>query len=76
MARWQLAEEPFAVIVTGTMIDEFKGTLACAGWAEGLHRVPRRRRRWFPFKGTISVDEDTREVLRARVPVYLNDPGH
>jgi len=55
-----------------------QSTLANLRARHGLHRVPRRRRtEWFPFQGTISVDEDTREVLRARrIPVYLNDPGH
>jgi len=65
MARWQLAEEPFAVITWQRHDRRVQGVLANAGWQTGLHRVPRRRRTE-SRSGTISVDEDTREVLRAR----------
>lgn len=80
LARWQLDEAPFLIVVTSGMVDEFRGTLAnlrdaraqgfivCADSADGA---------WFPFQGTVHGAEDSREVLRAKgIPFrHLDDPG-
>ncbi|MEU6809344.1 hypothetical protein ABZ920_10105 [Streptomyces sp. NPDC046831] len=80
LARWQLDEAPFLIVVTSGMVDEFRGTLAnlrqaqargfivCADAPQGA---------WFPFQGTVHAAEDSRAVLEARrIPyVYLDDPA-
>ncbi|CAM5278713.1 hypothetical protein GCM10010329_78520 [Streptomyces spiroverticillatus] len=80
LARWQLDEAPFLIVVTSGMVDEFRGTLAnlrdaraqgfilCADSADGT---------WFPFQGTVHGAEDSREVLRAKGVVFfhLDDPA-
>lgn len=79
LARWQLDEAPFLIVVTSGMVDEFRGTLAnlrdarargfilCADSAASA---------WYPFQGTVHGAEDSRAVLAARgLPhVYLDDP--
>ncbi len=80
LARWQLDEAPFLIVVTSGMVDEFRGTLAnlrdaraqgfivCADSADGA---------WFPFQGTVHGAEDSRDVLRAKgIPfLHLDDPA-
>ncbi|MBI3898684.1 MAG: biosynthesis protein PigD [Gammaproteobacteria bacterium] len=77
MANWQLYRKPFVIIVTSGMIDEFKGTMANLREARAKGFIvcaENRAEQWFAFQGTVSRDEDTREVLRARrIPhVYLD----
>ncbi|MFJ7305198.1 hypothetical protein [Streptomyces sp. NPDC099088] len=81
LARWQLDESPFLIVVTSGMIDEFRGTLANLrdAKAQGLILCAESSpTRWLPFQGTVHSAEDTREVLRARnIPfVYIEDPRH
>lgn len=80
LARWQLDEAPFLIVVTSGMVDEFRGTLAnlresrargiivCADSPHGA---------WFPLQGTVHEAEDSRTVLAARgIPyVYAQDPA-
>jgi len=69
LANWQLHNKPFLLIVTSGMIDEFKGTLANLHEARAKGFIicaESRVEQWFAFQGTISVDEDTRDVLKAR----------
>ncbi|WEH37196.1 hypothetical protein PZB75_29810 [Streptomyces sp. AM 4-1-1] len=80
LARWQLDEAPFLIVVTNGMVDEFKGTLAnlresrARGFIVCGEPDPGG---WFPFQGTIDQDGDSREVLRARrlVTLHLDDPA-
>lgn len=76
IANWMLYQKPFVVVVTSAMISEFKGTLANLreARAKGFIIVAdSRSNQWFPFQGTITADEDTRDVLKAqRLPfVYM-----
>lgn len=78
MANWQLYRKPFVIIVTSGMIDEFKGTLANLREARAKGFIicaENRANQWFAFQGTVSSDEDTRDVLGARrLPyVYMDD---
>jgi 3-acetyloctanal synthase len=80
MANWQLYKKPFVIIVTSGMIDEFKGTLANLREARAKGFIicaENRASQWFAFQGTVSADEDTRDVLGARrLPyVYMDDAG-
>ncbi|WP_157855804.1 hypothetical protein [Streptomyces aureocirculatus] len=80
MARWQLDEAPFLMVVTNGMVDEFKGTLAnlrethARGFIVCADPDPGG---WFPFQGTVHQGEDAREVFRARGlhTFHLDDPG-
>ncbi|MEI7029416.1 hypothetical protein [Streptomyces pratensis] len=80
MARWQLDEAPFLIVVTNGMVDEFKGTLAnlretrARGFIVCADPDPGG---WFPFQGTVHGGEDSREVFRARGlhTFHLDDPG-
>ncbi|WP_136090196.1 biosynthesis protein PigD [Auritidibacter ignavus] len=80
LARWMLDDVPSVIVVTSAMLDEFRGTLANlreSGFrgiivcAEGCDST------WFGFQSTISAEEDTRDVLRARrLPfLYLQQPS-
>ncbi len=77
MASWQLYQKPFSIVVTSGMAEEFKGTLVNLreARAKGFIIVAESRdNQWFPFQGTITPDEDTREVLAAkRVPYVYFD---
>ncbi|WP_163833139.1 thiamine pyrophosphate-dependent enzyme [Spartinivicinus ruber] len=78
MANWQLYQKPFIIVVTSGMIDEFKGTLANLREARAKGIIvcaENRASQWFAFQGTISKDEDTRDVLTAyRIPyVYMEN---
>ncbi|MDE1461505.1 thiamine pyrophosphate-dependent enzyme [Spartinivicinus poritis] len=78
MANWQLYQKPFLIVVTSGMIDEFKGTLANLRDAKAKGIIicaENRANQWFAFQGTISQDEDTRDVLAAyRVPhLYMDN---
>ncbi|MGW3498269.1 hypothetical protein [Streptomyces sp. NPDC001020] len=80
LARWQLDEVPFLIVVTSGMVDEFRGTLAnlrearARGFVVCADSAPNA---WFPFQGTVHAGEDSRAVLRARgIPChYLDDPA-
>ncbi|MBK3570866.1 hypothetical protein [Streptomyces sp. MBT62] len=80
MARWQLDEAPFLIVVTNGMVDEFKGTLAnlrdteARGFIVCADPDPGG---WFPFQGTVHQGEDSRAVFRARgLPTFhLDDPA-
>ncbi|MBU2704940.1 biosynthesis protein PigD [Zooshikella marina] len=79
MANWQLYKKSFLIVVTSGMIDEFKGTLANLREARAKGFIvcaENRPNQWFAFQGTISKDEDTRDVLTAkRIPhVFMDDP--
>ncbi len=79
MANWQLYRKPFVIVVTCGMIDEFKGTLANLREARARGFIicaENRPNQWFAFQGTVSRDEDTRDVLKARrLPyLFLDDP--
>ncbi|WP_406863615.1 hypothetical protein ABZO31_25595 [Streptomyces sp. HUAS MG47] len=80
LARWQLDEAPFLIVVTSGMVDEFRGTLANlrqAGARGFIVCADSPQDTWFPFQGTVHDAEDSRAVLAARrIPhVYLEDPG-
>ncbi|MFD7288566.1 hypothetical protein [Streptomyces sp. NPDC059863] len=79
LARWQLDETPFLIVVTSGMADEFRGTLANLRDARARGFIvcaESPQDAWFPFQGTVHGAEDTREVLRAKgIPfLYLDDP--
>ncbi|MGW0827532.1 hypothetical protein [Streptomyces sp. NPDC002845] len=79
LARWQLDEAPFLIVVTSGMVDEFRGTLANLRQdrARGfIVCADSPSEAWFPLQGTVHAAEDSRAVLAARgIPyVYLNDP--
>ncbi|WP_330085007.1 hypothetical protein [Methylocystis iwaonis] len=79
MANWQLYSKPFVIVVTSGMIDEFKGTLANLREARAKGFIvcaEQRLNSWFAFQATITPDEDSREVVKARrLPcVYMDDP--
>ncbi|CAM03399.1 thiamine pyrophosphate-dependent acetolactate synthase large subunit-like protein [Saccharopolyspora erythraea NRRL 2338] len=68
-ARWQLDGAPGLVVVTSGMIDEFRGTLANlrSSRAKGfILCADSKPGQWYPFQGTITAAEDSREVARAR----------
>jgi hypothetical protein len=77
LARWQLDQAPYLIVVTSGMVDEFRGTLAnlFAARAPGFivcGEAPAGR--WSPFQGTVHATEDARDVLRARgLPVVYLD---
>ncbi|MBA0053034.1 hypothetical protein E0L36_19790 [Streptomyces sp. AJS327] len=79
LARWQLDEAPFLIVVTNGMVDEFRGTLAnlrearARGFVVCAEADPHA---WFPFQGTVHQGEDSRAVLRARGlrSRFLDDP--
>ncbi|WP_431686918.1 biosynthesis protein PigD [Hahella sp. NBU794] len=78
MANWQLYRRPFLIVVTSGMIDEFKGTIANLREARAQGFIvcaENRHDQWFAFQGTVSAEEDSREVIKARgLPcLYLND---
>jgi thiamine pyrophosphate-dependent acetolactate synthase large subunit-like protein len=80
MANWQLYNKPFVTIVTSGMIDEFKGTLANLreSRAKGfIICAEQRLNSWFAFQATVTPDEDSRDVVKARrLPcVYMDDPN-
>ncbi|MDR3202537.1 MAG: hypothetical protein LBT54_05335 [Bifidobacteriaceae bacterium] len=77
MARWELDRVPSVIVVTSGMLDEFKGTLANLREARAQGFVvcgEARLNDWFGFQGTISAEQDARQVLAARgIPhVYLD----
>ncbi|TKC92451.1 hypothetical protein FAZ69_01890 [Trinickia terrae] len=79
LARWQLQQAPFLIVVTAAMVDEFRGTLANlrAAQAKGFIVFGETEPGvWQPFQGTVHRDEDARAVMAARgIPcVYLTDP--
>ncbi|WP_053161292.1 hypothetical protein [Streptomyces caatingaensis] len=79
LARWQLDEAPFLIVVTSGMVDEFRGTLANlrqAGARGFVVCADSARNAWFPFQGTVHAAEDSRAVLAARGirHVYLEGP--
>jgi thiamine pyrophosphate-dependent acetolactate synthase large subunit-like protein len=77
LANHLLHERPFFAVVGTAMMDEMRGTLAnlrSAG-AKGFIVCPEAEPgSWFSFQGTITADEDMREVVAARrLPcVYLD----
>ncbi|CCH73598.1 conserved hypothetical protein [Nostocoides australiense Ben110] len=80
LARWQLMKQPYLIVVTSAMVDEFKGALANlrdAG-APGLivcgEADPGQ---WLPFQGTVHDHEDGRAVLRARgiAHIFMDEPA-
>ncbi|MCW8126076.1 hypothetical protein [Microbulbifer halophilus] len=80
LANWQLYKKPFIIIVTSGMIDEFKGTIANMREARAKGIIvcaENRSGQWFAFQGTVTREEDTRDVLKARrIPhVYMADPA-
>ncbi|WP_114391405.1 biosynthesis protein PigD [Notoacmeibacter marinus] len=80
MANWQLYEMPSVTIITSGMIDEFRGTLAnlCEARARGFVICAEQKpAQWYAFQSTITPENDSREMLRARrIPyVYLDDPA-
>lgn len=80
LARWQLDEAPFLIVVTSGMIDEFRGTLANLREARARGFIvcaESPRNAWYPMQGTVHGAEDSREVLRARGMEfrYLDDPA-
>jgi thiamine pyrophosphate-dependent acetolactate synthase large subunit-like protein len=79
LASHLLHRRPFLIVVGTAMMDEFRGTLANlrAAGARGFIICPEADLgSWFTFQGTITGDEDMREVLAGkRVPhVYLDRP--
>ncbi|MFH0244672.1 hypothetical protein ACGRHY_20160 [Streptomyces sp. HK10] len=79
LARWQLDEAPFLIVVTSGMVDEFRGTLANLRDARARGFIvcaDSPSSAWYPFQGTVHGAEDSRAVLSARgIPhVYLDDP--
>lgn len=84
LARWQLDQAPFLIVVTSGMVDEFRGVLANLRQAAAQGFIvcaDSKSDRWYPFQGTVHGAEDSRQVLAARgVPrVYLDRPrqlGH
>ncbi|MGK5544276.1 hypothetical protein ACSNOH_06035 [Streptomyces sp. URMC 127] len=79
LARWQLDEAPFVIVVTSGMVDEFRGTLANLRDARARGFIvcaDSPVSAWYPFQGTVHGAEDSRTVLAARgIPhVYLDDP--
>lgn len=79
LARWQLDQAPFLLVVTNGMVDEFKGTLANLRESRARGFIVCAESpadAWFPFQGTVHRAEDSRAVLRARrIPChYLDDP--
>ncbi|MFC1546142.1 hypothetical protein ACFL4O_00285 [bacterium] len=78
LANWRLHNLPYLIVITGGMMDEFKGTLANmqrAGAKGIIIAAECNPEQWHAFQGTISQDEDIREVLKAKkIPyVYMND---
>lgn len=84
LARWQLDQAPFLIVVTSGMVDEFRGVLSNLRQAAAQGFIvcaDSGQDRWYPFQGTVHAAEDSRQVLAAhRVPaVYLDRPrrlGH
>lgn len=80
LARWQLRNAPFLIVVTAGMVDELKGTLAnlrdsqAQGFIVFGETEPGT---WQPFQGTIHTHEDARAVFAAYgVPCFhLADPA-
>lgn len=77
LAGHLLHDRPFLVVVGTAMMDEFRGALANlrAAGARGFVICPESEEgAHFTFQGTITADEDMREVLSARrIPsVYLD----
>ncbi|NKQ55012.1 hypothetical protein HFP15_19195 [Amycolatopsis sp. K13G38] len=80
LARWQLQEAPFLMVVTSGMVDELRGTLAnlrdsqAKGFIVFGETEPGG---WQPFQGTVHHEEDARAVFAARgIPCfYLTDPS-
>jgi thiamine pyrophosphate-dependent acetolactate synthase large subunit-like protein len=76
-ARWELDRAPGVIVVTSGMIDEFRGTLANLRSARAKGFIlcaDSRPEQWYPFQGTITGAEDSREVVRARgLPVVHLD---
>lgn len=69
LARWTLDGEPFAIVVTTGMHEEFRGTLAnhvAAGTKGFIVCSDSRPDQWHPFQGTIHRTVDSRASLRAR----------
>ncbi|PZH08069.1 hypothetical protein C1I97_16795 [Streptomyces sp. NTH33] len=80
LARWQLDEAPFLIVVTSGMVDEFRGTLANLRESRARGFIvcaDSPTDAWFPFQGTVHAAEDSRAVLRARdIPFHhLDDPA-
>lgn len=80
MANWQLYNKPFVTIVTSGMIDEFKGTLANLREARAKGFIicaEQRANSWFAFQATLTPEEDSRDVIKARrLPcVFMDDPN-
>ena len=69
LARWTLDGEPFAIVVTTGMHEEFRGTLAnhvAAGTKGFIVCSDSRPDQWHPFQGTIHRTVDSRASLLAR----------
>lgn len=80
LARWQLDEAPYLIVVTSGMVDEFRGTLANLrdSHARGfIVCADSPSSAWYPFQGTVHHAEDSRAVLAARdiAHVYMEDPA-
>lgn len=79
LARWQLQNAPFLLVVTSGMADELKGTLANLrdSQAQGFIVIGENEPgTWQPFQGTMHDHEDSRSVFRAYglQCFYLTDP--
>lgn len=80
LARWQLQQAPFLMVVTSGMVDELRGTLAnlrdsqAKGFIVFGETEPGG---WQPFQGTVHHEEDARAVFTARgIPwFYLTEPS-
>ncbi|ATY11253.1 hypothetical protein CU254_12840 [Amycolatopsis sp. AA4] len=80
LARWQLREAPFLMVMTAGMVDELRGTLANLrdSQARGFIVIGETEPgQWQPFQGTVHDHEDARAVFAARrVPcIHLTDPA-
>lgn len=78
LARWQLQDAPFLIVVTSGMVDELKGTLANLrdSQARGFIVIGENEPgTWQPFQGTVHEHEDSRLVFNAYgLPCfYLSD---
>ncbi|MFD9622361.1 hypothetical protein ACFWB2_34665 [Streptomyces virginiae] len=80
LARWQIDEAPFLIIVSSGMVDEFRGTLANlreSGAKGFILSAESPSEKWYPLQGTVHAAEDSRDVLAARrIPfVYIERPA-
>ncbi|WP_156096259.1 hypothetical protein [Amycolatopsis jejuensis] len=80
LARWQLREAPFLMVVTAGMVDELRGTLANLRDSQARGFIifgETEPGQWQPFQGTVHDHEDARAVFAARrIPCFhLTDPA-